>query len=63
MHYHEVDWSKTKEPAGFYSCLRGDLKEVEAWQFSLGGDTRLFGFRLKDIFYAVWFDTQHRIYD
>lgn len=60
---HAISWEKTSEPKG-YSHLSQQMQECEPWQFSLSREElgRIHGFLLSDIFYVVWIDHGHKLY-
>jgi len=60
---HKISWERTSEPSG-YSHLSPQIQECEPWQFSLASNRlgRIHGFLLSEIFYVVWIDHEHRLY-
>lgn len=63
---HAIEFSGTTEPEGF-SELPGPLKKegVQPFQFSVSSNEhgRVHGFFIGDIFYVVWIDPHHRLYE
>lgn len=61
---HRHDWSNTTEEDG-YSHLSQQLQECEPWQFSLSANEygRVHGILVDNVFYVVWFDPEHRLYE
>lgn len=61
---HMHDWSKTTEKAG-YTCLNSQLKGCEPWQFQLTANEhgRVHGILLDEVFYVVWLDPKHKLYE
>ena len=62
--FHPVDWSKTTEKNGFPA---GVPRHLEAYQFALVGvnqkKARVFGGIYMGVFYIVWFDHDHKIWE
>jgi hypothetical protein len=63
MHFHQVDWAKTKKPKGFPN----GAKEVgNPFQFELlginSGKARVYGALNSAVFHIVWFDFNHEIW-
>lgn len=60
---HEIDWSRTSEPAGFRH-LNPQLREIKAWQFEITSNAhgRVHGFLIGDTFFTVWIDPAHQLY-
>jgi hypothetical protein len=66
---HQIDFSTTTEKDGF--PIDPTVTEIwtdEAWQFALIMDNglchskwRVYGFIIKDVFYVVWLDSDHRL--
>jgi hypothetical protein len=52
------------EPQGF-KYLRGQLRDSDGWQLELSANEhgRVYGFLLQSIFYVIWFDQNHNIYN
>jgi hypothetical protein len=62
-HRHIIDFTETCEPNGFSHLGTDQLAYVETWQFQVGiGRWRVLGFLLDDVFYVVWLDPNHRLY-
>lgn len=61
-HFHPVDWSQTKEKAGFPDRR---LDALEPYQFALlavnGQKTRIYGALYENTFFIVWVDWHHVI--
>ena len=63
-HFVEVDWSSTKEKLGFpYTGVNA----LQAFHFALlgvnGQMARVYGAYYQGIFYIVWFDLNHEIWE
>lgn len=59
---HPIKFSETTEPNGF-STLPAHLQDNEPMQIGLEtGDGRIHGVFSGNIFYLVWFDADHRLY-
>ena len=58
---HQIIWSDTTEPDGF-SHLPEGLNIKKGYQVSIGGPVRIIGFILSDVFYVVWIDPTHALY-
>ena len=61
---HPIDWDDTTEPSGF-SHLNSQLRDLPAWQFNISRDEhgRVHGFVIDDVFYLIWFDPKHELYN
>lgn len=61
---HAIDWGKTSEPYG-YAHLNEQMQQCEPWQFSLTREElgRVHGLLLDDVFYVVWVDHEHKLYN
>lgn len=61
---HKITWSETTKKNGF-SHLNEQLQQCEPWQFQISANEhgRVHGFILNDIFYIVWLDPNHELYD
>lgn len=61
---HQHDWERTTEKEG-YTCLNEQLRQCEPWQFQLSANEhgRVHGILLDEVFYVVWLDPSHRLYD
>lgn len=61
---HSHDWEATTEKNG-YSHLTSQLRECTPWQFSLTANEhgRIHGILIDDIFYVVWIDPNHSLYE
>ena len=60
---HPIRFLETTEPQGF-TCLNLQLRQHEAWQFSLTANKhgRVHGLLMDDVFYIVWLDPAHKLY-
>ena len=60
---HPISWAETTEPEGF-KHLNPQLREEEAWQFQITKDIhgRIHGLLLEDIFFVIWIDPRHKLY-
>ena len=61
---HTIKWDETSEPNGF-GHLSEQMQACEPWQFSISANAhgRVHGILLDSIFYVVWFDPEHRLYE
>jgi hypothetical protein len=61
---HPIRWRDTTEPKGFMN-LKGQLSGRDGWQFQLSANEhgRVHGFLLQSVFYIVWFDPKHNLYN
>ena len=61
---HPIKWEDTTEPNGFRN-LNQQLKEEPAFQFELTANAhgRVHGIIIDNIFYIIWFDPEHALYD
>ncbi|MBV6447377.1 hypothetical protein [Nitrosomonas sp.] len=61
---HPIDWDETTETNGFIS-LNEQLRQVPAYQFQISSNEhgRLHGFILSNIFFVVWLDPEHNLYE
>ncbi len=62
---HVIDFSRTTEPNGFTSVDTDQLAYEEAWQFDLltNRPWRVAGLLVEEIFYVIWLDPNHLLYD
>ena len=62
LHVHRIEFSTTTEKSGF--AFRG-AAECEPWQFAISVNEhgRAHGFVVQDVFYIVWFDPEHNLYE
>jgi hypothetical protein len=60
---HPIKWNDTTKQAGFH-CLNKQLRDLEPWQLQIEKEIygRMHGFFIDDIFFIVWFDSEHRLY-
>ncbi len=60
---HRLQWERTTEPQGI-EPLGGEWDGHEAWQFQLSANKhgRIHGILVDDVFYIVWLDPEHRLY-
>ncbi|MGD0815928.1 MAG: hypothetical protein ABSA83_20235 [Verrucomicrobiota bacterium] len=60
---HDHKWHETTEPKGF--GLKGQLADCQGWQFALSSNEhgRVHGFFLDDVFFVVWLDPDHKLYN
>jgi hypothetical protein len=60
-HLHR--WQETTEPDGF-AHLTAEWTRHEAWQFQLSANKhgRVHGILVDEVFYIVWLDPEHRLY-
>ena len=61
---HTIKWGDTSEPDGF-SHLSEQMQACEPWQFSISANEhgRVHGILLDSVFYVIWFDPDHRLYE
>ena len=61
---HLHDWVETTEPNG-YANLNSQLQQCEPWQFCLSANEygRIHGILIDDVFYVVWLDHNHALYN
>ncbi len=60
---HPIKWRETTEPNGFGIANEKELVTIP-YQFSLSSNEhgRVHGFFIEDIFYIVWLDPNHNLY-
>jgi hypothetical protein len=60
---HKHKWKETTEKAGF-RCLNEQLRQCEPWQFqiSVNEHGRVHGILVNDVFYIIWVDPLHNLY-
>jgi len=61
---HAIAWGDTTEKGGF-TCLNKQLRAMQAWQFEITSNKhgRVHGVLLDNIFYVVWIDPCHKLYE
>lgn len=61
---HSHNWPDTTEPDG-YSNLNEHLRHSQPWQFSLSSNEhgRVHGILLDEVFYVIWLDPDHNLYN
>lgn len=61
---HKINWTDTARVEGFGGALPQELRESDAWQFSVTRNEhgRVHGFFIGNTFYIVWLDCNHRLY-
>ncbi|OGA45616.1 MAG: hypothetical protein A3G25_04840 [Betaproteobacteria bacterium RIFCSPLOWO2_12_FULL_63_13] len=61
---HKIEWDHTSETQG-YSHLSEQMQDCEPWQFSLARDEfgRIHGLWIDEVFYVVWIDHDHALYN
>jgi hypothetical protein len=61
---HKINWGDTARLEGFGDALPSELRESEAWQFSITRNEhgRVHGFFIGNTFYIVWLDCNHMLY-
>jgi hypothetical protein len=61
---HPINFSETSEPGGF-SHLNEQFRALEPWQISVSSNEhgRVHGVVIGNVFYVVWIDPDHRLYD
>ncbi len=62
---HIIDFARTTEPSGFTSVDTDQLAYEQPWQFDLATARpwRIAGLLVEEIFYVVWLDPNHLLYD
>ena len=57
-------WEGTTEPNG-YAHLSEQLRQCEPWQFALSVNEhgRIHGILIDEVFYVVWLDHDHKMYE
>ena len=61
--HHELDFSVVcGEAQTRLSDLGHDQIFTEYFRFRLSGEKRLWGFRVGDVFYVLWWDANHMVY-
>lgn len=60
---HTIDWEGTTEKHGF-AHLHEQLQSVTPYQFQVSANEhgRIHGFFIDNVFYAVWVDPGHELY-
>jgi len=61
---HPIEWSDTTEQGGF-EHLNEQLRQVPAYQFQISANEhgRVHGFILENVFFIIWLDPEHKLYD
>ena len=61
---HAIKWDDTSAPGGF-AHLSEQMQACEPWQFAISANEygRVHGILLDTVFYVVWFDPEHRLYE
>jgi hypothetical protein len=61
---HAIRWDQTSEPNG-YAHLPEQLQQCQPWQFSIAREElgRVHGLWVGTIFYPIWVDHDHRLYE
>ena len=63
-HRHIITFDETSEPNGFTHLDMEQLGYVETWQFAICVERwRVIGFLVAPIFYVVWLDPSHALYN
>lgn len=66
-HIHPIDWKDSRIRESNFNCLSKDLMEQikgDCWQLGINNQGfRMHGFFVENIFYLVWLDPQHNLYD
>jgi hypothetical protein len=60
-HHHEFS-SLCKEAQDRLAELKHDERFEDLFRFRLGGKKRLWGFLLGNVFYVLWWDSEHQVY-
>lgn len=67
FHFHSVTWEDTSISSSLFHKRIGVSEEesenIDAYQFKLFQEARLFGFLYMGVFYVVLFDRGHSVYD
>lgn len=60
---HPIAWDRTSEPKGFHH-LHEQLKSTTPFQFAVSANEhgRVHGFFVDHVFFVVWLDPDHRLY-
>lgn len=61
---HQIDWNDTSEKEGFRH-LNSQLRDIPAVQFQISANEhgRVHGFIIDNIFFVIWLDPDHNLYD
>ncbi len=61
---HSIDWKQTTEPDGF-AHLNEQLRSLMPYQFQFSANEygRVHGFFIDNVFYAIWLDPSHELYE
>ncbi|MBD3342771.1 MAG: hypothetical protein GF353_26980 [Candidatus Lokiarchaeota archaeon] len=60
---HPINWVETTEPEGF-THLNYQLRDLDAYQFNISKERgRIHGFLIEHIFYVIWIDSDHNLYE
>ena len=64
LRVHTINWEDTTEPQGF-SQLHDQLQQITAYQFEISANEhgRVHGFFIENVFFIVWFDPDHKLYN
>lgn len=62
LRIHQIDWSKSSEDG--FPVKNESLWRNNEWQFAISSNEhgRVHGFLLKDTFFIVWLDPNHRLF-
>lgn len=61
---HPINWEDTTEPNGFTN-LNQQLRDERAFQFQISSNEhgRVHGIIIENVFYVVWLDPDHALYE
>lgn len=66
-HIHPIDWKDSRIRELSFASLPPDLMEQvkdDCWQLGINNHTfRIHGFFIENVFYIVWLDFNHNLYD
>lgn len=61
---HPIRWEETTEPAGWDHLNQSLREQLTGWQFSVSSNEygRIHGSWIDDVFYVIWIDHGHALY-
>lgn len=66
-HIHPIDWNDNRIHENSFNCLDDNLMQQvknECWQLGINNQGfRIHGFFIENIFYIVWLDPLHNLYE
>lgn len=61
--HHDQEVAKIKSNEAIQRWKEIELEEYDtAFRFRFGGEKRLWGFKIKNVFYVVWWDPTHKVH-